>query len=146
VNAIRRLDHVAIAVRDTEAALERFRDGLGLRVTASEEIESPRVRLTYLDCGNSSIQLVEPLDDSSPVAEFLAAEGEGLHHICFGVDEVEAGATALAPDGAPPATIGSGRGRPPAFVSGELPSGVRVEVTRFDREQDVDRVAGWLEG
>ena len=146
MSAIRRLDHVAIVVRDTDAALERFAGEYGLPVIASEEIERPPVRLTYLDCGNAYIQLVEPLDDESPIAAFLATEGEGLHHICFGVDDVEAGATMLASDGAPPAAIGSGRGRPSAFVSGEPPSGVRVEVTLFDREQDVDRVEGWLEG
>ena len=144
MSAIRRLDHVAIAVRDTDAALRRLGAGLGLAVLASEEIERPHVRLTYLDCGNACIQLVEPLDDESPVAEFLAAHGEGLHHICFGVDEVAAGAAALSPDGSPPVAIGSGRGRPSAFVAGEPPSGVRVEVTEFDRVADVEESPGWL--
>jgi methylmalonyl-CoA/ethylmalonyl-CoA epimerase len=144
MSAIRRLDHVAIAVRDTEAALERLGAGFGLAVLASEEIARPHVRLTYLDCGNASIQLVEPLDDQSPIAEFLAEHGEGLHHICFGVDDVSAGATELSPDGTPPAAIGSGRGRPSAFVAGEPPNGVRVEVTEFDREADVEASPGWL--
>lgn len=146
MSAIRRLDHVAIAVADTEAALRRLGVGFGLEVLASETIERPHVRLTYLDCGNATIQLVEPLDDASPVAEFLAAQGEGLHHICFGVDEVAAGAAALAADGSPPAAIGSGRGRPSAFVAGEPPSGVRVEVTEFRRSEDVAEKAGWLPG
>jgi methylmalonyl-CoA/ethylmalonyl-CoA epimerase len=144
VTAIRRLDHVAIVVGETEAALAQFGAGFGLAVLASEVIERPPVRLTYLDCGNACIQLVEPLDDASPVAEFLAEHGPGLHHICFGVDDVPAGATALSPDGTPPAAIGSGRGRPSAFVAGEPPSGVRVEVTEFDRHADVDETPGWL--
>jgi len=144
VSVIRRLDHVAIAVHDTDAALARLVAGFGLAVLASEEIESPRVRLTYLDCGNATIQLVEPLDRESAVAEFLAAEGEGLHHICFGVEDVPAGAAALSADGSPPAAIGSGRGRPSAFVAGEPPSGVRVEVTEFDRDEDVEDRPGWL--
>ena len=144
MSQIRRLDHVAIAVRDTDAALERLGGGYALAVVASEEIESPHVRLTYLDCGNAYIQLVEPLDDESPIAEFLAESGEGLHHICFGVDDVAAGAEALSADGTPPAAIGSGRGRPSAFVAGDLPSGVRVEVTEFDRDQDVEGTPGWL--
>lgn len=131
MSAIRSLDHIAIAVRDTEAALARFADGYGLPVIASEEIERPHVRLTYLDCGNACIQLVEPLDEESPIAEFLAAEGEGLHHLCFGVEDVPAAAAELA-GGVAPAAIGSGRGRPSAFVAGAPPSGVRVEVTEVD--------------
>ena len=127
---IRSLDHIAIAVRDTEAALARLSGDYGLPVIASEVIEAPHVRLTYLDCGNACIQLVEPLDEGSPIAEFLAAEGEGLHHLCFGVEDVPAAATELG-GGVPPAAIGSGRGRPSAFVAGELPSGVRIEVTEL---------------
>lgn len=144
MSVVRRLDHVAIAVRDTDAALRHFRDRFGLQVPISEVIERPHVRLTYLDCGNATIQLVEPLDDRSPVAEFLAAHGEGLHHICFGVDEVSGGAAALSPDGTPPAAIGSGRGRPSAFVTGDAPCGARIEVTEFDRAQDVEASPGWL--
>ena len=144
MTAIRRLDHVAIAVRDTQAALARFAAGYGLSAISSEEIERPHVRLTYIDCGNAFIQLVEPLDDASQVAEFLAEHGEGLHHICFGVDDVLAAATALSPEHSPPPTMGSGRGRPSAFVAGEAPCGVRVEVTEFDRDEDVDRSPAWI--
>src|SRR2546425_12819764 len=62
MTVLRRLDHVAVAVRDTDDALHYFRDRLGLEGSRSEEIESPHVRLTYLDPGNAYIQLVEPLD------------------------------------------------------------------------------------
>jgi methylmalonyl-CoA/ethylmalonyl-CoA epimerase len=144
MTAIRRLDHVAIVVRDTEAALARLGAGYGLPTVASEEIEQPHVRLTYLDCGNAFIQLVEPLDLDSPLAAHLAEHGEGLHHVCFGVDEVEAGAAELSADGSPPPALGSGRGRLSAFVAGEGPCGTRVEVTEFRREEDVDRTEGWL--
>ena len=109
MTVIRRLDHVAIAVRDTEAALALFGAGYGLDVLSSEEIEQPHVRLTYLDCGNVTIQLVEPLDEGIPIADFIAQQGEGLHHICFAVDDVPAGAGALSPEQSPPLAIGSGR-------------------------------------
>jgi methylmalonyl-CoA/ethylmalonyl-CoA epimerase len=145
MTTIRRLDHIAIAVRDTDEAISRLSGGLGLPVVGREEIDQPRVRLTYLDCGNALIQLVEPLDEETPIAAFLAEHGEGLHHVCFGVDDVSAGAAALSTDGAPPAALGSGRGRPSAFVAGERPCGVTVEVTEFRRREDVDQVAGWLE-
>lgn len=141
---IRRLDHVAIAVRDTEAALVYFAGRLGLRVARSEEIAQPHVRLTYLDAGNAYIQLVEPLDPDTAVARHLEGHGEGLHHICFGVDDVPGAAAALAEEGAPPPTLGSGRGRVSSFVPGPAAHGTRVECTGFDYAEDVERTPGWL--
>jgi methylmalonyl-CoA/ethylmalonyl-CoA epimerase len=142
VTLLRRLDHVAIAVRDTGAALRYFRDRLGLRVAHSEEIAAPPVRLTYLDCGNAYVQLVEPLDRETPIARFLDEHGEGLHHVCFGVDDPLAAAAALAEEGAPPPVRGSGRGRVSSFVPGENPLGVRLECTEFRRDEDVERTPG----
>lgn len=138
---IRRLDHVAIAVRSTEEALRHFRDRLGLSVVHTEELESPRVRLTYLDAGNAFLQLVEALDDESEIAQTLATHGEGLHHICFGVDDPVASASALSTDGRAIAP-GAGRGRISAFAPGGA-HGVRIEYTEFQR--DVDLMPGWLE-
>jgi methylmalonyl-CoA/ethylmalonyl-CoA epimerase len=141
---IRRLDHVAIAVRSTDVALEHFRDRLGLKVVHSEEVPQPHVRLTYLDVGNAFIQLVEPLDIESDLARSLAEDGEGVHHVCFGVDDALAGAAALSTDGAK-AVLGTGRGRLSAFVPGEVVHNVRIECTEFDRAVDVDDTPGWLE-
>lgn len=141
---LRRLDHVAVAVADTERALEYFAGRLGLEVSSSEVIEAPHVRLTYLDAGSIFIQLVEPLDDASPIAAHLAEHGEGLHHIAFGVENVPGVAAGLADAGAPPVSVGSGRGRPSAFVPGPPHHGVRVEVTGFDAEADVNERSGVL--
>jgi methylmalonyl-CoA epimerase len=132
VTRLRKLDHVAVAVRDTGAALEYFSGRLGLEVVSTEVIERPHVRLTYLDAGAVFLQLVEPLDDLSPVARHLAEHGEGLHHIAFAVSDVPGSAAALADPGAPAVTVGSGRGRPSAFVPGDPHHGVRVEVTQGD--------------
>jgi methylmalonyl-CoA/ethylmalonyl-CoA epimerase len=144
MTTLRRLDHVAIAVADTERALDYFHGRLGLEVASSEVIAAPHVRLTYLDAGSIYLQLVEPLDDESPIAAFLAEHGEGLHHIAFGVDDVPGAAAALADAGAPEVTMGSGRGRPSAFVPGEPHHGVRVEVTGFDAQADVAERSGVL--
>jgi methylmalonyl-CoA epimerase len=126
---LQRLDHVAVAVADTDRALEYFTGRLGLEVASSEVIETPHVRLTYLDAGPVFIQLVEPLDDASPIAAYLAEHGEGLHHIAFAVADVPGTAAELADPGAPDVTVGSGRGKPSAFVPGDPHHGVRVEVT-----------------
>ena len=133
---IRRFDHVAVVVRDTEEALLHFSGRLGLEVVHSEELETARVRLTYLDAGNAFVQLVEPLDSDSDLGRWLVDNGEGLHHVCFGADDPVAAAAALAADGAPPPVSGSGRGRTSAFVPGKQPHGVRVECTEFRRDED----------
>lgn len=141
---IRRLDHVAVAVRDTEEALLHFRDRLGLRVVLSEEIPVPPVRLTYLHAGNAFLQLVEPLDPEIELARFLEERGQGLHHVCFGVDDPLEAAAELAPPGAPAPVRGSGRGRVSSFVPGGPVHGVRIECTEFRHGEDVEGEPGWL--
>ena len=78
-----RLDHVAIVVPDTEAALLIWRDKFGLPVLFSETINNGAVRLTHLDMGNTQLQLVQPLLSDHPLAIWLAEHGPGLHHFCF---------------------------------------------------------------
>ena len=143
MTALRRLDHVAILVRSTESALGFYEGRLGLRVHSSEEVEVPHVRLTYLDAGNAYLQLVEPLDDNSPLTAWLDERGEGLHHICFAVDDV-AKAVADLSDNGRFAALGSGRGRPSAFVTALESHGVQIECTEFDHDHDVAAVPGWI--
>jgi len=142
VTPIRRLDHVAVLVRSTDEALRFYCDRLGLAVHSSEELDTPHVRLTYLDAGNAFVQLVEPLDPASPLGTWLDEHGEGLHHICFGVDDVPAAVQKLSDPGSE-VVLGSGRGRLSSFLTGNG-NGVRIECTEFRREEDVDRAAGWL--
>jgi methylmalonyl-CoA/ethylmalonyl-CoA epimerase len=139
---LKRLDHVAVVVRDTEAALTHFSGSLGLDVVSSEVLLAPRVRLTYLDLGNTLLQLVEPLDDDSPAAVALSETGEGVHHLCFAVESVEEVATSLADPPQTPA-VGTGRGRLSAFVPGPARHGVRVECTEFRPDVDLGG-EGWL--
>ena len=142
MSPIRRLDHVAVAVRDTERALAFFRDQLGLKVVRTEEVMPARVRLTYLDLGNAYLQLVEPLDEQAPICDHLDQFGEGMHHIGLAVDDVVDDVTALAPHQA--YTLGSGRGRRAVFLPGDAPHNVRVELTDFDLDADVTATDGWL--
>jgi methylmalonyl-CoA/ethylmalonyl-CoA epimerase len=134
---IRRLDHVAVLVRSTDDALPYFTEQLGLRVAHQDQLATPPVRLTYLDCGNAWIQLVEPLDPEHPLARQLEEQGEGLHHICFGVDDPLAAAVELAGPGAGEPVKGSGRGRVSVFAPSPPQHGVRVECTEFRADEDV---------
>src|SRR5688572_1905313 len=81
-------DHVAIVVKNTEESLSFYRDKLGLKLLFSEVMHDQNVRLTHLDLGTGHLQLVEPLTPDHPLSEHLRKHGEGLHHICFQVDNV----------------------------------------------------------
>ena len=82
------LDHIAIVVRDIDDALKFYRDQLGLPVVVDEVIEDVGVRLTHLDLGNVHLQLVQPMTADHPLQEHLKTNGEGLHHLCLHVDDV----------------------------------------------------------
>jgi methylmalonyl-CoA/ethylmalonyl-CoA epimerase len=85
VRRLRKVHHVALIVRSIEEALGLWRDMLGLELERVMDIESDRVRIAFLAIGESKIELVEPTDDTTGVARFLASKGEGFHHVCFEV-------------------------------------------------------------
>ena len=82
---IGKVHHVALIVRSLEDSLGLWRGMLGLELETIMEIDSDRVRIAFLTVGESKIELVEPTDESSGVARFLATKGEGFHHVCFEV-------------------------------------------------------------
>jgi len=87
---IKRLDHIAVAVKDMQAALAIYEDALGLTCTHVEEIPEQKVKVAFLPTGDSEIELLEPTEADSGVARFLEKQGEGMHHICLEVDDLEA--------------------------------------------------------
>ena len=84
------LDHVGIAVSDLQASLAFFKDVLGLHVEASEEIASQRVRATFLNTGQSTLEMLEATAPDSPIAKFVEKRGAGMHHVALRVDDIEA--------------------------------------------------------
>jgi len=86
------LYHVAIAVRDLSAVEEVYKTVLGLRVEHREVVEDQGVNTSMLvpEDGGTAIELLEPLDKNSPISKFLDKRGEGIHHICYKVDDIEA--------------------------------------------------------
>lgn len=86
---VERVDHIGIAVRSI-AESRRLYETLGLRVAAIEEVPDEGVRVALIPCGETSIELIEPLDDASPVARFLEKRGPGIHHLCLGTDDIAA--------------------------------------------------------
>jgi len=94
------IHHIAIAVHDLEAALDFYRDALGLEVTERREVPEEGVEIAFLPAGEGEIELLRPLNEASSVAQFLERRGEGLHHVCLAVDDVEAAMERLRAAGA----------------------------------------------
>lgn len=85
-----KIAHVGIAVNDLDAALALYRDALGLYVEYRRVVPEQGVEIVGLPVGDSEIELLKPLSETSSVAKFLEKRGEGIHHICFEVDDVGA--------------------------------------------------------
>jgi methylmalonyl-CoA/ethylmalonyl-CoA epimerase len=86
---IKKVHHVGVVVRDMEQAMRFYRDTLGLSVHKRETIHEQGVNAALLTLGDSEIELLEPIVSDNGVARYLESRGEGLHHVCFEVDDVE---------------------------------------------------------
>jgi methylmalonyl-CoA/ethylmalonyl-CoA epimerase len=84
------IDHVAIAVRDLEAAIAYYAETFGATVAHRERIDSDGVEEALLKVADSYIQLLTPTSETSPVAKYLEKKGEGLHHVGYRVDDCAA--------------------------------------------------------
>jgi methylmalonyl-CoA/ethylmalonyl-CoA epimerase len=87
---IKKIDHIAIAVQNLETALGTFMNVLGcdpasIRV---EEVPSENVRVAFIPVGDTKIELLEPMNEESPISKFLAKNGDGMHHIAFETSDV----------------------------------------------------------
>jgi methylmalonyl-CoA epimerase len=94
------LDHIGIAVRDLDAALAFYRDGLGLVVEAPEDVTSQRVRAQFIPVGQSNLELLEATSSDSAIAKYIDKRGPGLHHITLRVDDISAALAQLKARGA----------------------------------------------
>jgi methylmalonyl-CoA/ethylmalonyl-CoA epimerase len=128
----RGLDHIAIAVADTEEALTVWRDKFGLPVVLQEKVNNDTVLLTHLDLGNVHLQLVQPLVRPHPIWDWLAKNGgPGLHHFCLKVDDVSRSMEQFAAAGiATAAKMHQGTsGKRALFIDKSATQGVQAEIT-----------------
>lgn len=84
------VDHIGIAVRSLDESLKFYQEALGLHLHETEVVEEQKVRAALLPLGPSRIELLEATGEDSPIAKFIAKRGEGIHHICLEVDDIEA--------------------------------------------------------
>lgn len=85
-----KIDHVGIVVHDIQEALKAYEAALGLPLKEIVAVPDQKVQVAFLPVGESNVELVQPLSDDTGIARFLTQRGEGIHHICFEVEDIEA--------------------------------------------------------
>jgi methylmalonyl-CoA/ethylmalonyl-CoA epimerase len=130
IRRLGRVHHVAVIIANMESALGFWRDTLGLALDVVEEMPIDRVRIAFLPVGESKIELVEPTDDTTGVARFLASKGEGFHHVCFEVANLAETLLRLEIDGIELIDTSPRKGAegPVAFLHPRSCHGVLVEL------------------
>jgi methylmalonyl-CoA epimerase len=125
-----RVHHVAVVVRDLDAALAFYRDTLHLELDVVMPIDSDGVKIAFLPVGESSVELVQPTRADTGVARFLESRGEGFHHVCLEVDDLAAELARLAGQGIELIDTMPRRGAegPVAFIHPRSCHGVLVEL------------------
>ena len=86
---LKKIYHIGVAVKSIEAALP-FYKAMGADVNHIEEVPSQKVKTAFIKVGETTIELVEATSDESPIAKYLEKNREGLHHICFEVEDIKA--------------------------------------------------------
>lgn len=128
------LDHIGIALRSIEdAAIWR---ALGLSIEHVETVESQGVKTAFLSVGDSNIELLEPLTADSTVAKYIEKRGEGIHHICLRVDDIDAHLERLKAEGfrlINPDPVPGAHGCRVAFLHPAAGNGVLIELSEKNR-------------
>ena len=130
VRGLGKIHHVALVVQSIDDASRFWRESLGLELEEIQDIPQDRVRIAFLAVGESKVELVEPTDDTTGVARFLASKGEGFHHVCFEVPNLAEALLRLEIDGLELIDSAPRRGAegPVAFIHPRSCHGVLVEL------------------
>jgi len=130
IRGLGKIHHVALVVSSIEEALKLWRDLLGLELETIMDIARDHVRIAFLAVGESKVELVQPTDETTGVARFLASKGEGFHHVCFEVANLAETLLRLEIDGLELIDSAPRRGAegPVAFIHPRSCHGVLVEL------------------
>ena len=133
------LDHIGIAVRSLAAA--KIYEDLGLSIEHVETVETQRVKTAFLSVGDSNLELLEPTSPDSPIAKFIEKRGEGIHHICLRVENIEAHLERLKAKGyrlINEAPVPGAHGCRVAFLHPSAGNGVLIELSEVNPVDVVD--------
>lgn len=128
---VKRVDHVAIVVRDIESALKFWNEALGIPLTRIKDVPAENSTVAFLPLAGSEIELVQPTTSDSGIAKFLEKRGEGMHHVCLEVQDIDEMLTNLLAKGIrlineQPRNTDDGKKY--AFIHPESTGGVLVEL------------------
>ncbi|MFA6075101.1 MAG: methylmalonyl-CoA epimerase [Negativicutes bacterium] len=90
-----KIDHIGIAVKDIETAKKFYADMLGMTIQGEETVVEQKVKVCFIPCGDSEIELLQSTAPDGPIAKFIEAKGEGMQHIAIRVDNIEQAITEL---------------------------------------------------
>lgn len=127
---IKKINHVAIVVRDIEESLKFWEDQLGLKLDHIEVVPTQHSRVAFIPVGDSEVELVQPTSTDSGLAAYLEKRGEGMHHLCFEVDDIDAKLAELKEKGVRliNETAEVLPGRKMAFLHPKASNGVLIEL------------------
>ena len=129
---LKRVDHVGIAVKNLDESV-KFYESLGFKATGYETVEEQKVKVAFLPCGDSELELLESTEPDGPIARFIEKNGPGIQHIAIRVDDIDKALEELKAkevrliDQTP--RYGAGNARI-AFVHPKATGGVLLELTQ----------------
>ena len=135
---IRKVEHIGVAVENIEKSIHIFKDLLGIPLEKVYESDVIKTKIAFFPVGGSTIELIEPMDPSSPAAKFIQKRGEGIHHICLGVENVEAALRhyeSLGIELLNKTPRKTQDGRIIAFLNPKSTNGVLIELEEISAEQ-----------
>ena len=130
-----KIDHVGIAVKNLEESLDFYESILGIKALGTEEVAEQKVKVAFLPCGDSELELLESTSEDGPVARYIEKNGEGVQHIAIRVDNIESALAELKERGIrlidETPRYGAG-GASIAFVHPKATNGVLLELCQRD--------------
>jgi methylmalonyl-CoA epimerase len=96
---LNKIEHIGLAVKDIEEAAKLYQDAFGCRVSDPIDVPDRKLKIAFIDISGTKLELLMGTDDESVISKFIEKKGEGIHHICFEVEEVEKAAAQLQEKG-----------------------------------------------
>ncbi len=131
-----KINHIGVAVKDLDAGLRFYHELLGLKLVEVKELPERGLKIAFLQAGESLLELLSPLDETSQISKFLETRGEGIHHVCLETDDIEAELGRLEGEGvrliSKRAEVGA-EGLPVAFLHPKSTHGVLLELIQTER-------------
>ena len=133
---LKKIDHIAIAVKDLDQAAKFYQNTLGLDLSGVEVVAEQKTKVGFFKIGESNIELVQPAESGSPLDKFLETRGPGIHHICLEVDDIKAEIKSLLDKGVvmidQKSRLGAHHSKV-AFIHPKSSNGVLIELVELPK-------------